>query len=251
MKKPIIIIVGLLLVVGLGVGAWRLIAGRGEEPGVTAVPTPARFVETALEERPFISLIPSSDGHWLTIKVEKIQNATALEYELTYTTGDGLVQGAIGGPFSTDTSYEKKILLGTESSGHYRYHEGVERGSITIRLEGGPGPRKFTSDFRLQTGEDELVSADSKFSLAANFGKSEQYIIMSTVGLPGKIEGEVKAGPYGVFSSGSGKISQGEVTMADEDEVQYWSGDEWVAVSEKALVKTGVFVVLGSEEEDQ
>jgi len=250
MKKTLIVLGILLLIIGLGMGGFFLLRGsKKEKAEITPTPTPEIFLKTRLEERPFISLIPSLDGYWLTLSVSRIQKAESLEYELIYQTSNGLMQGAVGGPFALqgETSYEKKILLGTESRGSYRYHEGVKEGSLTVRLDGGRGPRKFSTDFHLQSNVENLSSIDEQFSLEADFSSGQFYLIMPTAGLPEEIEREIEIGPYGVFTSGSKKIKNGEIKIKERENLYYWDEKNWQKIGKTNISETGVFVVLKSE----
>jgi hypothetical protein len=254
MKKTLIVFVALLLIIGLGVGGFLLFRGRSKEEAPAPTPTPEVFVETPLEKRPFVALTPSIDGHWLTLEVSQIQDADSIEYELTYNTGDNLTQGAIGGPtrLQGKTIYEKKILLGTESSGHYRYHEGIEEGNLTVRLNGGPGPRKFTSEFKLYQSESELVSSDGLFSLGAQLPSGQFYLVLQTAGLPAEVEDEeILAGPYGVFTDGSKKARQGKVaiqsSVAQELLIRSWDGRDWAALENGLTSQVGTFILVPKE----
>lgn len=232
MKKNYLIIlgvIGIVLILG-GLLLWR---SRGAKEPPTLEPEGV-LIETTLEERPYITLTPSSDGHWLTIEVSRIQNADSLEYELLYNTASGATQGSINTvQLKGETSYSKKILLGSESSGHYKFDEGVTQGSLTVRLRGGPGTRKFVTDFHLQQGEDELTSIDGNFSIEGTFPANNFYVTMMTIGLPGDFKSGVIAGPYEAFSSGANTVKNGkvEITLSEESEIAKlysWSGTAWV-----------------------
>lgn len=225
----IIVVVALLLVIG-GFWFWRSRRAGEAEPGLEPEGV---LIETTLEERPFITLTPSSDGHWLTIDVTRIQNADSLEYELLYNTESGATQGSINSvELKGETTYSKRILLGSESSGRYKYDEGVTQGTVTVRLRGGPGTRKFVTEFHLQQGDDELTSIDGNFTITGTLSQAIFYVTMPTVGLPGEFEGEIITGPYGAFSSGADTVKSGEVSIkltgeTEEAELYSWSGKAW------------------------
>jgi hypothetical protein len=154
MKKylPFILLgVGVLVLVG----AFFVINNKSgneqfgdEETGLKEVP---------LEKRPIVSLTPSSDGHYLTLRVEKIVlDADSFDYLFEYKTGDGLSQGVPGSAQISDNGvFETELLLGTESSGKFRYDEGVENGSIELKFrKGGKLVAKFKTDFQMQETED-------------------------------------------------------------------------------------------------
>lgn len=232
-KKIVVGLAGLLVVAGLGIGAYFVFGkGKGNEEGPLPTPTPEKYLEVGVEESPFISVTPTADGHWLNIGIERIQDAETIEYELAYETADGVNQGAIGGPYPVPSSgvYTKKILLGTESSGHYTYHEGVKDGSLTVRLGGGKGPRKFVADFALVGKEDELVSSDGQFAISeAKFGS--YLVIMPTFGLPAETELAYIGEPYGVFSPTSTEVALKDIQFGD-GELLSWNGKRWVEASE-------------------
>lgn len=235
MKKAALIIFVVILGLSLGIGGFWLWRGR-KAPEVALEPE-GRLVETTLEERPYITLTPSSDGHWLTLEVTRIQDATDLEYELLYKTASGAMQGSTSPfTFQGEDFYLKEILLGTESSGHYDYDEGVTQGSLTVRLRGGIGTRKFVSDFHLQEEDEDLTSIDGNFTLTGELSEGF-YLTIVTAGLPGEIEGEVVAGPYGVFTSGSKVVKDGEVTVvlgepAAEAKLYSWDGKKWEEIED-------------------
>ncbi|NIO21708.1 MAG: hypothetical protein GTN76_13505, partial [Candidatus Aenigmarchaeota archaeon] len=222
---PIIIVVLVILLIVGGFWFWRSRRASQEESGLEPEGV---LIETTLEERPYITLTPSSDGHWLTIDVTRIQDAESLEYELLYETEGGATQGSISSvKLKGETTYSKRILLGSESSGKFKYDEGVTQGTVTVRLRGGPGTRKFITDFHLQRGDDELTSIDGKFTISGTLSSTAFYVTMHTVGLPEEFEGEVITGPYGAFSSGAETVKSGEMSLevTEEEAILYsWAG---------------------------
>jgi hypothetical protein len=242
MKKNLLIVV--IVVLALLAGGFWYLRGRGGGGSATSTPTPeGKLIETPLEERPYVTLTPSQDGHWLTLNIERIVHGGSLEYELIYNTASGVPQGSTNAvDLKGETSYTQKILLGTESRGHYRYDEGVTEGTLTLRFRNGEGVRKFVTEFHLQQGEDELTSIDKNFSLSGNLSASDFYLTIPTVGLPGKIEGRLMSGPYGVFTSGKEAIKNGEVSLtlaeeAEKVELLSWTGTDWQEEDEGLNVK--------------
>ena len=243
MKKKLVVILGVVVLAFLiGAVVW-FVRGRQTEEEIVPSKPEGVLIETALEERPYITLTPSSDGHWLTVDVSRIRDADSLEYELLYNTIGGATQGSISSfELKGKSTYSKKILLGSESSGNYKYDEGVTQGTLTIRLRGGEGTRKFVSDFHLQKGDEDLTSIDEKVTLEGSFSSSAFYLTMSTAGLPGDFEGEVIVGPYEVFTSVTSKVKGGELTMSLEEgqagQLYSWSGSAWE--EEESEVEDGV-----------
>jgi len=234
MKKNYIIIIAVVGVILILVGGFLVWRSRRTGEAVPTIEPEGTLIETTLKERPYITLTPSSDGHWLTIEVSQIKDADSLEYELLYNTESGATQGSINTvKLKGESSYSKRILLGSESSGKFKYDEGVTQGTVTVRLRGGPGTRKFVTEFHLQQEDEELTSNDNNFSVEGTIPKTNFYVTMHTVGLPGEFEGEVITGPYESFSSGASTIKDGIVSLKvteekEEAKLYSWSGTKWV-----------------------
>ncbi|KKR87457.1 MAG: hypothetical protein UU32_C0005G0016 [Candidatus Woesebacteria bacterium GW2011_GWB1_41_10] len=161
--------------------------------------------EIPVEQRPIVSLIPSGDGHWLKLKIEqiKVEGAVSLDYELLYTLPDGRVQG-VPGTVKIKGDVIRDLLLGSESSGKFRYDEGVETGSMTVRFRNLKGKLigKLSTKFHMQTGVKELTSADGKFTYSPDkISKGVYYVTMETFAEPNPSTVVVYKDGYGVFSS--------------------------------------------------
>ena len=166
------------------------------------------LVELAFSDRPFASLTPTTDGHYLNLKIEKIKvpKATSMDYELLYSLPDGRAQGVPGtADLKNQSTFERKLLMGSESNGKFRYDEGVEEGALTIRFRDSKGKllAKFSTKFHLQSNVTELTSIDTNFTYVLdNKPKGIFFITMETFGLPSEASvSEAKGGPYGVFAS--------------------------------------------------
>jgi hypothetical protein len=189
-------------------------------------------LEIPLEERPYVTLTPRSDGKEFTMDLTRIKDAETVEYELVYLS-QGLSRGVIGSiDLEGESTIVRKLLLGTCSRNVCKYDEGVEEGTLTLRLRGPGGTKKFVADFHLQQGVGELTSIDGKFKLTGKLSPSAFYVIMSTIGLPKEIEGKIVGGPYGVFTSGSETIKNGKITMALSEKTSSvklysWDGESW------------------------
>lgn len=219
LKKLLPIIAGILLVVI--VVAVFLIKGSkssdsSDEEDSSSAPTLSE------SEWPAISLAPTENpdvkgsmGHWLDFQVEKINvtGAKTMDYLLVYSTSDGGQQGVPGTVQLTGTSIEKKLLLGSESSGKYRYDAGVETGTMTITFRDAKGKSlgKLATEFHLQTGVTELTSTDGKFGYTLDkTAKDVYFVTMKTYAEP-TVASVVWQNGYGVFAS-DGLAHTGTVT---------------------------------------
>lgn len=197
---PVILVAAGILVLAVGIFIFRMRSSSQGPAGTEEEAVP----EVPLSDRPVVSLTPSKDGHWLEMKIEKIKiDAVTLDYELLYKLPDGRTQGVPGTiKLTGETLIERDLLLGSESSGKFRYDEGVETGTLTLRFRDGSGKlvTRFVTNFHLQSNTKVLTSINGKFSytLDKNPG-SEFFVTMETFGLPAEAPGEVKAGSYGVF----------------------------------------------------
>lgn len=206
------------------------------------------LVEVPLEKRPITSLTPSEDGHWLKLNVEKIViDAYSLDYLLVYEfpdpdTGEMKTNGVPGViELKNQSVIVRDLLMGSESSGKYRYDEGVEKGTLTLKFrdENGKLVAKLSTDFHLQTGVSELKSVDNKFRYTLEEEKDVYFVTMEVFGIPEVLPNGVLIGPYGVFSS-SEDIFPGEVILGGGP-VYRWDGKKWIGLDVNSQT-IGIFV---------
>jgi len=165
-----------LILIGIGIVITLVvfILVKNSKNNLSSDDQDAAVPELPAEQRPLVMLIPTnnpsvpgSDGHWLDFKVQKINvpGAAAMDYELIYSTGSGGQQGVPGTVKLNGSDVERMLLLGSESSGKFRYDTGVETGTMTIRFRNDKGKLigKLSTVFHLQTGVTELTSADGAF----------------------------------------------------------------------------------------
>jgi hypothetical protein len=209
MKKVLPIAVGVLIVIGIIVG---LLIKKGNTTNTAKEDDVASAPVLTEAQWPAISLTPTSnpdvsgsDGHWLDFKVEKINvaGAVTMDYLLVYSTSDGGQQGVPGTITLTGSDVEKKLLLGSESSGKYRYDAGVEQGTMTITFRNSSKKMigKLSTEFHLQSGVMELTSTDGMFKYTLDkVAKSVYFITMKTYAEPTTTT-VAWQNAYGVFAS--------------------------------------------------
>jgi hypothetical protein len=199
--------------------------------------------EIPFDKRPYASLTPTEDGHYLNLEVSNVTlDAATMEYELLYKTQNGLTQG-VPGEFELkgQISYTADLLLGSESSGKFRYDEGVKEGTISLKFRNDKGKLvgKLLGEFRLYSGEDVLASADNKFEFDLSDYDEQYFVVMDTFGLPKSYDGSVSAGPVGVFASDD--KAMGEPKFETDGKVMEYVNGSWNDVS--GDTQTGVFIV--------
>lgn len=174
----------------------------------------ASVPELTQDQWPVISLTPtnnpkdakSDSGKMLDLKVQKINisGAASMDYELIYTTGTGVQQGVPGTVKLDGSDVERTLLLGSESSGKFRYDTNVEKGTITFRFRNGSGKLigKLSADWHMQTGVTELTSVDGSFKYTlSGVVKGVYFLTMQTFAAPDPSTVVVSSNGYSVFAS--------------------------------------------------
>ena len=241
-KKYLPIIV---IIVGLGILTSAILVIRARNTAPTTKEGQATTKEVALEDRPIASLVPSADGHWLKLSISKIQvKAETMDYELLYQLPDGRTQGVPGTiTLKDEETIERDLLLGSESSGRFRYDEGVSEGSLTLRFRDGKGKliTKFTTKFRLQSGDKELTSVEGGFTYTISKAPGKDFFVtMGTFGIPADVPGEVASGPFGIFSSATSAVP-GSVTLGTGP-IYRADGSKWQKLEGGNSSDIGIFI---------
>lgn len=212
MKKylPLILVGGGLLAVIVVIVLIVKLIGGSKTPQTQEE---AKVPELPQSQWPAVSLTPTdnpavkgSDGHWLDFRVQKINvpGAATMDYLLVYNTSDGGQQGVPGTIKLSSSETERKLLLGSESSGKFRYDAGVERGTMTITFRDGNGKSmgKLSTDFHLQSETTTLTSIDGKFTYTLDkLAKGVFFVTMQTFLAPDPALAVVSSGGYSVFAS--------------------------------------------------
>jgi hypothetical protein len=246
MKKYLPVV---LLLVGVFVLVVAFFVVRGIGKKEVDEDDESALIELPLEKRPVVSLTPTEDGYYLVLKVEKIvvEGASTMDYELIYDVPDHPSQGVPGTvDIEGKESFEAELLLGSESSGKFRYDEGVEEGTLTLRFRNEDGKLmvKLTSDFHLQSGTSTLTSLDGKFTYELdNMPEEGFFVTMETFGVPKDPGGSLLRGPYGIFGSIGDGLS-GDAKM-DHKSVFRFDGEEWEDVHNNKSPDIGIFIAVG------
>jgi len=232
MKNTKVIVI--LLVVGLiifGAVFFFIVKSKDKTSSEIVVPVQVQeVVDIPLSQRPFLKLIPRADGKEITLELYGFGSAKNVEYEMSYDSL-GIPRGVIGESDLSGSELVKSLLLGTCSKNVCRYDEGVSQGEITLKFREESKVKKFNSSFSLRESDKELSSIDKKFYLKGKITKTN-YIVASTIGLPKMFEGDIVAGPYGIFSSQKVLLKQAKVVFADQTNTDLsvfaWDGTQWV-----------------------
>jgi hypothetical protein len=219
MKKyiPLILIgIGVLILVIVGIFIFKS-KNKTDEVQEEIV------LELPESQWPAVSLTPTNDpkvadsmGRFLKFRVEKINvpDAESMDYLLVYSTSDGGQQGVPGSVQLEGDNLERTLLLGSESSGKYRFDSGVSTGNMTItfRDQKGKSLGKLTTDFHLQSGVSELTSFDGLFAYTLDKSAKGVFFITMKTFLEPTVPMVIWENGYGIFSS-DGKPHAGKVGM--------------------------------------
>lgn len=212
-----------------------LIKNKKPEPAVKDRPKVQEAVNTApLAERVYATLGFAAEsrhpmGRELTLTVAEAKGAGKIEYELEYQAGT-LVQAGLGSitPAEEEAPYKRDILLGSCSAGGAcSYSQDVLGGSLLLRFkDSGTGNLKGEWNFYQPGNDGKFSSRDGKFQLETAKLKNAFVVVSQTMGLPGKIDGEVLAGPYDVETTAN---SVGEIAatihLSREGTARLWHWD--------------------------
>jgi len=228
---PIFLIIVGLLIVG---GAAYFVLGRGSSDEI--IDEEEQVAEIPADMRPTASLTPTEDGHYLNLRISDIRiEAASLDYEILYQTAAGITQGVPGTAMLTGDSVEREILLGSESSGKFRYDEGVQEGTLTLRFRNEKGKLvgKLSTQWHLQNDTNKISSADDNFGFSLEESSDAWFVTMQTFG---PYKQGVDSTPYGVFSSDPNL--SGEVDLSGV--VYKWMDGSWGEIS--GPTTPGIFI---------
>lgn len=207
--------------------------------------------QAPLSERPYVSLVPRSDGHEFKLVIKKIKNVKVIDYEMVYLVND-LQRGVIGTiETSGKTEVSKDLLLGSCSKNVCKYDEGVTEGILTLRLRTTEGTVKYEAPFNLHKAvnvKDVIATDQGTFQYNGGLTKGVWYIVMKTIGLPANFDKNVILGPYGIFMSDNG-LPAGTVTIKPEsDQTGILSGwnsktNTWTVLESQPVSNLQAFVL--------
>jgi hypothetical protein len=165
-------------------------------------------IKLADNEKPIISLVPTTDGHTLNLKISSIPSKfSTVEYELIYTAKDGTLEiekGVSGTVKPSNSTIEKDLLLGTASCTNgckYKYDEGVNGGTLNVTLKTDDNQyASFETPFTLT--DSTSINKTKKITI-----EQEGFTIEGTTTTKKDFFVAVKNynSSYSVFSNGDGK----------------------------------------------
>ena len=140
---------GLVVLVVLLIGFF--VFGRKQANKVTVEDvSPTDQILPTVDSSVKVSLTSQTGNKEMLIKVSNMPNNTQLvDYELSYQTAQQGLQGVIGTVTNEGNSFEKKLTLGTCSSGTCVYHQVVGKIKLTLKFTGEYGEKIFEKEYEL------------------------------------------------------------------------------------------------------
>lgn len=221
MKKNLVILLAGVGLVAVIIATLVILKNKNKAPLEEEEETVAELPQG---QWPAISLTPTEDpkvpnslGHFLNFRVQKINvpGASSMDYLLVYNTQDGGQQGVPGSVKLTGGDVQRMLLLGSESSGKFRFDAGVSTGTMTITFRDSKGKSlgRLATQFHLQTDTSELTSYDGSFKYILDKpAKGVFFVTMQTYLEPQAVPMVIWQNGIGIFASDekphSGKVSQ-------------------------------------------
>ncbi len=196
-------------------------------------PTP-QMLELEARDKPYINLIPRSDGHELKLRIVNIPSfIEQLDYELVYLTqDDGLeMEKGVGDTVKLNsTTFERDLLLGTASCTNgckYKYDSGVTGGTLSISfITKDNQVANFKTPFTLISSSNlkTLSLSDNSFSVSLTPKSKEFFVLLKNFGTKDK---SPASSIFSVFSSGKGegKIISTTPSNATKNDMNIIVGD--------------------------
>ena len=117
---------------------------------VAPTPTPEAVKQLLPDQAPQVSLSFSTDAHYVTVNVTNI-HADQIEYNLIYTATVKASQIQTGvnasKKLSGVTTYTERQLLGSESSGHFTYHQNIHDATMELTLRDAQNRSVYTTTY--------------------------------------------------------------------------------------------------------
>lgn len=173
-----------------------------------------QLADLGVENRPYVTLTPTSDAAEIIISIERMDFFDKIEYELTYladnpqVSGEKIQRGSTGTDINTkDSKYKKSILLGTASRGVRSPDKGIEEGKLSLHLFKGETEYLSETDWDLLTVGARATTVENRTGdlklEVTGLAKDYPVIVADTVGIPPQGEFDIKNAVlpvWGIFS---------------------------------------------------
>ena len=141
---------GIFLVLFIFSGYWLLIGRKTTNNNKNEQVTLSEAVIPTVDSSVKISLTPLMRRKEVMLSIKNMpKNTNSLEYILSYETVEGGLQGVNSTAEITGSDFEKKITLGTCSSGTCVYHNIKDKIKVELIFKGDSEDKYFTKEYEL------------------------------------------------------------------------------------------------------
>lgn len=152
-----------VILVGAGAVIYSAQKGKGSL-GINPTPSPVVVQQLPTQKQPRVGLEFTKDAHYVTVDISNL-NADQLEYNLIYDAtvkNNSQIQTGVNASANVKgkSTYSKKQLLGSESSGKFTYHENIKNANMELTLRDSSGHSIFTATypFEVKAGSSTQLS---------------------------------------------------------------------------------------------
>jgi hypothetical protein len=147
-KKLVVFFIFLLFFLFL---IWFVYAKKSYQSGQNqALITPTSESLPLVDSSVKVELMPLNSNREVNLKITNVPKETnEIEYVITYETKNGALQGVNSTAKVNGTIFEKKITLGTCSSGTCVYHQVKDKIKVELLFKGSYGEKYFTNEYDL------------------------------------------------------------------------------------------------------
>ena len=149
-QKTAMVLGGIFLMIFIFSCYWLLIGRKATVNNRNEQVVPTDAVIPTIDSSVKISLTPLTGKKEVMLSIKNMpKNTNSLEYILSYETVEGGLQGVNSMAKITGSDFEKKITLGTCSSGTCVYHNIKDKIKIELVFKGDNEDKYFTKEYEL------------------------------------------------------------------------------------------------------
>ena len=149
-RKTTMILGGVFLVLFLLTGYWLFIGRKANVSKKSETVAPEDGVIPTIDSSVEISLTALTGKKEVLLSINNMPaNTTSLEYILSYETVEGGLQGVNSTAEITGRNFEKKVTLGTCSSGTCVYHNIKDKIKVELIFKSEGGDKYFTKEYAI------------------------------------------------------------------------------------------------------
>jgi len=144
------LILGVILLLFVVFGYWLFIGKKTSTDKKNVQIAPSEETVPTIDSSVIINLTAATGKKEVLLSIKNIpKNTSSLEYILSYETVEGGLQGVNSTADITGSNFEKKITLGTCSSGTCVYHNIKDKIKLELVFKGDYGDRSFSKEYTL------------------------------------------------------------------------------------------------------